>query len=153
LSGYDVDWARRATTRPRALAPARHVLLISASADEREQYAEALRQSGYSTLQASRSEDACRLAFELRPIAIIADIDLQDSDDGARLVTRLKRDRRLRSAPTVLLTPEPIAEAAEGTMRAMCDVLVLKPCPPDELAQMVDGLVARWRAARPGQRG
>jgi two-component system cell cycle response regulator DivK len=127
-------------TRP---AQARHrVLLVSEREDERERYAQAFRRRGYCTLQAATPADACRLATELEPAVVIADVAASVCADGVPLVRRLRHDRQRRHVPVVILAGHATASGeAPIVERAGADVFVATPCAPDDLERAVATLL------------
>ena len=119
----------------------RRILLISDSSDEREMYAESLRQEGFSTLQASTAADAYRLASELAPAAIVTDVRLEGDEDGLHLTERIKHDERIKDVPVVILTGQVFPRDREAAARAGCDMFLPKPCLPDALSAAVSRLI------------
>jgi DNA-binding response OmpR family regulator len=120
------------------------ILLVGDVPEEREAYAQAFRQSGYCTLQAGNPADACRLASELPPAAVVVDLELSPPEDGVALIRELQRDLPL-STPAVILIARALTGEREAFVRSRCDLLVLKPCMADELTAIVDGLVPAGR--------
>jgi len=113
------------------------VLLVSRLERDRHRYAVAFRQRGYCTLQAANTADACRLAAEMLPAAVIADVDLSICEDGVPLVRRLREESGLWHIPVVILagTRTPVAAAIAP---AGIDLFVI---PPGD-AQRLVGTVA-----------
>lgn len=122
-------------------AATRRILLISESADELEMYAAAFRRKGFCTLLARTSTDAYRLASELHPAAIVADQHFDGDNTGLRLTRRFREDEQTRRVPLVILSSYLFADERESAEGAACDLVVPKPCLPDDLSQLVAGLV------------
>ena len=117
------------------------VLLVQRSRDDGlEMYAEYLRYYGHVVIAVSKGSDALRLA----PLAdiVITGIHLDDPMDGVELVSRLRHDDGTKATPIVVLTacawPKDRARA-EG---AGCDLLLPKPCLPNDLLDEVRQLLA-----------
>jgi two-component system, cell cycle response regulator DivK len=121
-------------------APTPRILLVSQSIDERETYARAFRAEGYCTLLASTRSEACRLAAELPPSAIIIDVGEWDWFDGIAMIQAMKAEPRLRRVPVIILTGRSLAGDREVAARAGCDLFISKPCLPDALAHIVCGI-------------
>ena len=105
-------------------------------------YAAALRRNGFCTLQAEHAADGYRLATELRPIAVVADVRLP-GEDGLTLTKRLRQDEHVHDVPVIVLTGSASQGDQEAAASAGCDLLLVKPCLPDVLSHAVAGLIAR----------
>jgi CheY-like chemotaxis protein len=119
----------------------RRVLLVNDSLDEREMYAEWFRQQGCCTLQASNADDAYRMAVELYPQVVITGVKLPGSTDGLSLTRRLKRDTQTRHVAVVVLSGYVFADDDRAARDAGCDLIVHKPCLPDDLAHAIEDLL------------
>jgi CheY-like chemotaxis protein len=129
---------------------ARHrILLVDDSRDEREMYAEWLRANGYCTLLAERAADGFRLALELKPDVAVVDMALPGSEDGLLLTRRLKESESTRGVPVIILTGHVFPANREQAYAAGCDLFLAKPCPPDDLARAIAGLMIQAPAAAP----
>ena len=125
------------------IASAPRVLIVNASADEREMYAASFRRDGFTTLQASTATDGYRLASELPPAAVVTDIRLAGDEDGLCFTRRLKEDSRTRDVPVVILTAFVATQDGEPATSSGCDLWLLKPCLPDVLSRTVVNLIER----------
>ncbi|HJR61281.1 MAG TPA: response regulator [Vicinamibacterales bacterium] len=119
------------TDRPKRVT----VLLVEDHADSRHMYAEFLRME-FTVVEAEDGLGALDAMRTTRPDIVVTDLALPRMD-GFELVERMRADKRLRDVPVIALSgysgPEHEARAREvGT-----DVLLLKPCLPDELARAV----------------
>ena len=121
------------------------VLLVDASRDEREMYAEWFKLKGYCTLQASTGRDGFRLASELRPDVVITAIRLPGDMDGLSLTAVLKREPETRALPVIVLTGCAFEHERREASLSGCDRLVMKPCLPQALAAVVDGVLRHHR--------
>jgi two-component system, cell cycle response regulator DivK len=123
--------------------PQQTVLLVQADADNRELYAESLRQAGFRLILASTARDALRAAGNAD--AIVTGILLPGGMDGVEMLDRLKCDERTTSIPVIVLTsccwPGERARA-EG---AGCALFLGKPCGPQRLLDGIHGVLAAPR--------
>jgi CheY-like chemotaxis protein len=124
------------------------VLLVDASRDEREMYAEWFKLKGYCTLQASTGRDGFRLASELRPDVVITAIRLPGDMDGLSLTAVLKREPETCDLPVIVLTGCAFQHERDEASRSGCDRLVMKPCLPHVLAA-VGGMQTAERRRTP----
>ena len=136
-----------ATARPdsprlsyRAARTAR-ILLVSEASTEREQYVEALTASGYCLLLATTADDACRLASELQPAAVIVTVKLSVCADGVPLMRRLKQDAHLAAVPIVIAE----VHVANGMHleHVGCELYVARPNAPADIAELITGLMRK----------
>jgi CheY-like chemotaxis protein len=121
---------------------ARKILLIDASRDEREMYAEWFRRQGCCTLQAASAADGYRIAVELRPDVVITDVKLSGSTDGLTLTTRLKHTPETHGVPVVVLSGYVLEADSDNARRVGCDLFICKPCLPEQLSLAVEELLA-----------
>lgn len=124
------------------------VLVVEDYADAREMYAEYLRFSGFRVDEARNGEEALAKAQAVVPDVVLMDLALPLMD-GWEATRRLKSDHRTAGTLVVALTGHALAGHAEGARRAGCDAFVTKPCLPDELVDVIRGLLAS-RAERVG---
>ena len=118
------------------------VLLVADSRDEREMYAESLRQEGFCTLQASSATDAYRLASELTPQVVVTGLKLAGQADGLALARQLKATETTRALPVVVLSGYASQRYRDAASEAGCDLFLVKPCLPAELVETIARLVA-----------
>jgi two-component system, cell cycle response regulator DivK len=121
------------------------VLLVQSARDDGlEMYTEFLRHQGLAVIPVSATADAVRLAPQAS--IVVTGINLDDSMDGAELVSLLRHSDRTSSTPIIVLTAcvWPAERArAEG---AGCDVFLPKPCLPNDLLGEVRQLLAATRS-------
>ena len=130
----------RSTAKITRRLPSR-ILLVSDSPAERAIYAEAFHAKGYCTLQAATADDACRLAAELPPAAVIADVGQSVCGDGVPLFRRLKQEFHLLTAPVVILAGRPRTDEPSRIEDVGCDLYVARRCRPDDLQRLVSDLI------------
>lgn len=117
------------------------VLLVDASRDEREMYAESLRLEGFTTLQATSARDAFRLASELAPQAVVTGVKLEGQADGLALTRQLKATAATRHMPVVVLSAYGSSRYREAAAEAGCDLFLVKPCLPGDLVNTITRFV------------
>jgi CheY-like chemotaxis protein len=117
------------------------VLIVSLLERDRETYAQAFRQRGYCTLQAATPSDACRLALELRPAAIVADVHLSICEDGIPLARRLRQESGLRHVPMLILAGTSAHAAAPPVVTAGVDLYVTPGGDAQRVVETVNSLI------------
>lgn len=128
-------------------APLR-VLLVDDSADMREMYAVYLNAMGCETEQAADGFQAFDLALKHAPHAIVMDLRMPRLD-GWETVRLLKNRPQTKGIPILALTGDSDIEHLKLARNAGCDVVLLKPCSPDELHAVMVRLVAAHQSAAP----
>jgi two-component system cell cycle response regulator DivK len=126
------------------------VLVVEDYADAREMYAEFLRFMGFRVAEARNGEEALARALELVPDVVLMDLALPLMD-GWEATKRLRNNPQTANVIVVALTGHALAGHAEGARRAGCDAFVTKPCLPDDLVEVIRGLleVRRRETQRP----
>jgi DNA-binding response OmpR family regulator len=81
---------------------------------------------------------------------IVTDVMLFGSRDGLALTRRVREDNRTHDVGVIILTGLGRPADRDEATRAGCDVFLMKPCMPDELAKQVRELISAKRAARGG---
>jgi CheY-like chemotaxis protein len=127
-------------TTHRRTAPDPIVLLVNDDVDALEMYRVGLLLYGFHTVVAVASADAVEQRRHLTPDLIVADVSLSQRD-GWRLLADLKGDSAERSAPVVLLTSTADTSTQSRAYQLGCAAVLLKPCPPDELAAIARQLL------------
>jgi two-component system, cell cycle response regulator DivK len=124
------------------------VLLVEDDRDGRRMYAEWLSQAGFQVLEAHNGLQALERAFESPPDAIVTDLNIPGID-GFELTRRLRNDSRTRGVPILAVTGYAAFAADPGrARRAGCDVVLPKPCSPDDLETTVRALIEDTRNSR-----
>jgi CheY-like chemotaxis protein len=108
------------------------VLIVDDVQDNRTIYVLFLKFSGFRIAEAENGEDALRKATALLPDVIVMDLSLPVMD-GWEATRRLKRDPRTKKIPVVALTGHALPEHARAAREAGCDLVITKPCLPDQL--------------------
>jgi len=113
-------------------------LVVDDYDDAREMYAEFLAYKGFEVLQAQNGVQAIALAGSLHPDLIVLDLALPDID-GIEVTRRLKASPATSSIPIVMITANAQAAMLEEARRAGCAAVLVKPCTPEELLEVVAG--------------
>jgi len=114
-------------------------LVVDDYDDAREMYAEFLAFKGYEVVQAQNGVQAVTLAGAVLPDLIVLDLALPDMD-GIEVTRRLKRDPVTATIPIVMLTANAQPGMLHQARQAGCAEVLVKPCAPDDLLQVVQGL-------------
>lgn len=117
------------------LSPLRTVLLVEDHADSRHMYAEFLRLQ-FTVIEAEDGVRALELMQRTRPDIVVTDLALPRMD-GFELVQRMRTDDRLRDVPVIALSGYSSPEHEARALQAGSDLVLQKPCLPDELARSV----------------
>jgi two-component system, cell cycle response regulator DivK len=113
-------------------------LVVDDYDDAREMYAEFLAYKGYTVVQAENGLQAVALAASLLPDFVILDLALPDID-GIEVTRRLKRTPATAGIPIVMLTANAQSRMLQEALKAGCAAVLVKPCTPDELLEIVQG--------------
>ncbi|HEY7141998.1 MAG TPA: response regulator [Methylomirabilota bacterium] len=112
------------------------VLIVDDVQDNRTVYVLFLRFSGFRVAEAENGLEALRQAETLMPDVIVMDLSLPVMD-GWEATRRLKKDPRTRKIPVVVLTGHALPEHARAAREAGCDLVITKPCLPDQLMEAI----------------
>jgi CheY-like chemotaxis protein len=127
------------------------VLIVDDVQDNRTIYVLFLKFSGYRIAEAENGEEALHKATTLLPDIIVMDLSLPVMD-GWEATRRLRRDPRTKRIPVVVLTGHALPEHAQAAREAGCDLVITKPCLPDQLMdairRMLDAPKARPKSGR-----
>ena len=119
------------------------VLLVEDHTDTRQMYAEFLG-GMFRTVEAADGQEALRSIRATPPDVVVTDLSLPGID-GFQLIAQVRADPALRSIPIVCLSGYG-GEAHEVRARAAgCDRILLKPCMPDVLAEVVAAVLRECR--------
>lgn len=116
------------------------VLIVDDFQDARELYCEYLTFCGYRVAEAQNGAEAIKKALKLLPDLILMDLSMPVVD-GWEATRRLKADARTKRIPVVALTGHAMAGHAERARAAGCDVVVTKPCLPQDLVNRISELL------------
>jgi CheY-like chemotaxis protein len=109
------------------------VLLVEDDRAGRQVYVEWLTHAGFQVEQAHNGLQALERALELVPDIVVTDLNIPGID-GYELTRRLKRDPRTSHVPVVAVTGyAAFAADPARAQRAGCDVVLEKPCSPEDL--------------------
>lgn len=118
------------------------ILVVDDHADTRELYMQVLELSGYTACGAGDGFEAWEKAVSTRPDVVITDVGLPKMD-GIELCARLKANELTAAIPVIALTGFGEAAIADRA-RALGIIRVLvKPCSPDVLLEVLGALCAR----------
>jgi two-component system cell cycle response regulator DivK len=120
--------------------PAPLVLLVEDDRDTREMYSEYLSYSGLRVAEAPTGFRALERAREQPPDVVVTDIAMPGMD-GLELSRRLRADPPTRDVPIIAVSGNPTPRARE----AGCDMMLEKPCTPDELLHAIEDVLDRSR--------
>jgi two-component system cell cycle response regulator DivK len=120
--------------------PAPLVLVVDDLSDAREMYGEYLRFCGYRVAEAQNGIEAIDQAMKLKPDVILMDLSMPIVD-GWEATRRLKADKRTKDIPVVALTGHAMSGHSESAKGAGCDVVVTKPCLPQDLVKQIRRVV------------
>ncbi len=119
------------------------VLLVEDHTDTRQMYAEFLG-SMFRMVEAADGQEALRSIRATPPDVVVTDLSLPGID-GFQLIAQVRADPAFRSIPIVCLSGYG-GEAHDARARAAgCDRILLKPCLPDALAEVVAGVLRECR--------
>lgn len=117
------------------------VLLVEDDGDGRRLYALWLTVAGFTVKQAHNGLQALERAFESVPDIVVTDLNIPGID-GFELTRRLKLDPRTREVPVIAVTGYAAFQADPArARRAGCDVVLEKPCSPDDLEAAIRTLI------------
>lgn len=121
--------------------PGLNVLLIEDDRDGRRLYADWLAQAGFRVTQAHNGLQALEQALEAVPDIVVTDLNIPGID-GFELTRRLRQHARTCYVPIIAITGYAAFAADPGrAQRAGCDVILEKPCSPEDLEATVRNLI------------
>ncbi len=124
------------------------VLLVEDDREGRLLFAEWLQQAGFRVEQAHNGLQALERALDLRPDAILTDLNIPGID-GYELTRRLKTDPRTEGIPILAVTGyAPFTRDPSRADRAGCDAILPKPCQPEVLEETLTRLIVQARRRR-----
>lgn len=123
---------------PKPKAPL--VLLVEDDQDTREMYSEYLSYSGLRVAEAPTGFRALERVREQTPDVVVTDIAMPGMD-GLELSRRLRADPPTREVPIIAVSGHPTARARD----AGCDMMLEKPCTPDELLHAIEDILSKPR--------
>ena len=133
--------AADAESRARRLG---RVLIVDDSRDAREMYALYFRTHGYDALMANDGRAAEEMAIKFKPDVVVMDF-VMPGLSGVSATHQLKNDPRTRNIAVILLTGHHARAIQEGALEMGADVLLAKPCLPEDLEGRVRRLIEERR--------
>jgi CheY-like chemotaxis protein len=122
------------------------ILIVDDTADLRELYTAYFTMRGFRVATAHDGEKGIAAA-QARPDVIVMDLSMPRVD-GITAAKVLKNDSGTRDLPIILLTAYPQKAIERGALEAGVDMVMTKPCWPEDLeAQIQQLLHRRGRAA------
>ena len=115
---------------------AARILFVDDDRATREGYAAYFDSCGYDVRATGSGNDALRFAVEEQPSVIVLDLGLKDVD-GWEVARRLKADPITACVPIIAFTGAALPHERISAMRAGCDRVVTKPCPPAALLEEI----------------
>ena len=131
------------TPEPR---PRNTILIVEDHVDSRLMYAEFLRLD-FTVVEAGDGAGALKAMTLTRPDVVVTDLALPGMD-GFELVTRMRAYPRLTDVPVIALSGYATLEHATRAREAGCDLVLQKPCLPDDLARAVASVTRSRKDAR-----
>ena len=123
------------------------VLLVDASEDSLDMYAEWCRHVGLTVLTATEPALALTLARQHQPHVVVADVRVCRGFDGLELLEQLRCDPVTSEIPRVVLTGFLCAAARELAELSGCQAFLAKPCAPERLVEEIADVLRRSRTA------
>ena len=133
--------------RPTATATSAVVLLAQPQHDDRDMYAEFLRARHFLPVIVSAVVDVLTVAP--RVDIVVTETLLPGHLDGLEMVARLKRNKRTKAIPVIVLTACGWRSERDRARAAGCDVFLAKPCLPELLVREIRRLLKRYDAPKP----
>ena len=123
-------------TRPRAV-----VLLVEDHADSRMMYVEFLRMQ-FDVVDVADGVAAMERLGTLTPDVMVTDLSLPRLD-GFELIRRSRTDPRLSAMGVIALSGYSSPDHESRARKAGAEVILQKPCLPDQLAEAIATLASR----------
>lgn len=111
------------------------VMLVEDHVDSRQMYAEYLR-AEFTVIEAGDGVGALEMMRAARPNIVVTDLSLPRMD-GFELIERMRADTALQDIPVIALSGYSSVEHEARARKAGSDLVLLKPCLPEELARAV----------------
>lgn len=115
------------------------ILLVEDHLDTRQMYAEFLGM-GFEVLTAPDGEQALEAVRLHQPDLLITDLSLPGMD-GFELIAQVRQDPTSTAIPIICLSGYGGHLYEQRAEAAGCDRILLKPCMPDELAEVAAELI------------
>ena len=126
-----------------------HLLLVEPARDEREMYAEYLRNRGVHVTSAAGLRQAIDIARARRPHVIVIEPCWRHSTDrGLALIRSLRADPRTEAIPIVAVSGHAFPHERAAALDAGCESFFQKPCTPARLEFELERLSWRYSFRR-----
>ncbi|HVM11651.1 MAG TPA: response regulator [Actinomycetota bacterium] len=119
-----------------------HVLLVEDYDDAREVCAALLEAQGYRVSTATNGVEAVEKAQEEHPDVVLMDLSLPLMD-GVTAIQKLKQQGETKDIPVALMTGHVAGKRSEDAQSSGCDMVIAKPCMPEELESRIKELLAK----------
>jgi len=117
------------------------VLVVEDEEDTRELIGFLLDIAGYDVLLARTGEDALAILSTRTPAAITIDIGLPGMS-GLDVAKAVRLNQATRTTPLVAVTGWSAKADIDRALAAGCDVVLVKPCPPETLSAEIGRLLS-----------
>jgi two-component system KDP operon response regulator KdpE len=130
------------------------ILLADDDADTVAAYEVLFGRRGYAVETAADGAEALAKAIDVRPDIIVLDMGLPRLD-GLQVLRALRSEPTTRRMPVIVLTGRASTTEVDEAQKAGGNVVLTKPCEPDELCRAVETLLrsAPILAPKPPSRG
>jgi CheY-like chemotaxis protein len=113
-----------------------HVLLVEDDRDTREMYSYYLSHSGMRVTEARTGRRALEQARRHTPDVVVTDIAMPEMD-GLELSRRLRANQTTHDVPIIAVS----GQASDRARQAGADVVLDKPCEPDQLLHVIEDIL------------
>lgn len=125
-------------------------LIVEDHGDTREGYAEYLSLCGFEVLTAADGAGFRDVIDRVIPDVVVMDIQLPETD-GWDLTAELRRNRRTRNVPVIIVSARVLPKDRQRSLDAGCDAFLGKPCDPHDLVEQINRLIKTERASIPAR--
>ncbi len=123
------------------------VLIVEDDDSNREMYTAYLRSAGYSALGARNAAEGLTEARRCQPHVIVTDISMPGMS-GWELARALRDNERTSGIGIIAVSGRAPEEYPDSGITQYVDVVLTKPCLPDELLREIRKLIARGKLTR-----
>jgi len=117
------------------------VLLVEDYADAREMYALFLVGEGFEVFEAADGFQALDHSATQRPDVVVLDLGLPRMD-GLEVIRRLRTAPATARVPIIILSALATRATAAQALAAGANMVLSKPCAPDDLLAVINGALA-----------
>jgi len=118
----------------------RRALVIDGEADNRQQYADAFIQGGWTVHVAEDGRAGLVQALLVRPSIVVTELHLKFID-GVALCQMLRRDRAISSVPILVVTSEKRVRELDRAARAGATTVMVRPTTADVVLAEMERLI------------